>query len=220
MRRVPATLISMIWFVLAPGVVCGLLPWWITGWHGRNLGIWWRPMQVVGIALMATGIVVLLHAFARFVREGRGTPVPVAAPRQLVVGGLYRHVRNPMYVAVIVLVAGQLLLLARLNCSGTPLRLWRCARPSSTCTRNQSCDGVSVASTRSLGSASPRGSRGYMPGTRQDRSNPSLPKPTYRNRHAQVPQIRRRAQRRAERVSRPDDRQDHEGPCRYPPWPP
>ncbi|MGP3966156.1 methyltransferase family protein [Streptomyces sp. 6N223] len=52
-------------------------------------------------------------AFARFVREGRGTPAPLAPTERLVVGGLYRRVRNPMYVAVPAIVAGQGLLLVR-----------------------------------------------------------------------------------------------------------
>ena len=55
----------------------------------------------------------LLDAFARFVREGRGTPAPVAPTERLVVGGLYRHVRNPMYLAVEAAILGQALLLGR-----------------------------------------------------------------------------------------------------------
>jgi protein-S-isoprenylcysteine O-methyltransferase Ste14 len=55
----------------------------------------------------------LLHAFARFVAEGAGTPAPVAPTERLVVGGLYRHVRNPMYVAVLTIIVGEALLLAR-----------------------------------------------------------------------------------------------------------
>ena len=56
---------------------------------------------------------VLLHAFARFVVEGIGTPAPVAPTEHLVVGGLYRHVRNPMYVAVAATIVGQALVLGR-----------------------------------------------------------------------------------------------------------
>jgi len=52
-------------------------------------------------------------AFARFVTEGLGTPAPVAPTERLVVGGPYRYVRNPMYVAVDATIAGQALLLAR-----------------------------------------------------------------------------------------------------------
>ncbi len=65
------------------------------------------------VVLVARRRAVLLHAFARFVREGVGTPAPVAPTAHLVVGGLYRHVRNPMYVAVVGAVVGQALLLGQ-----------------------------------------------------------------------------------------------------------
>jgi protein-S-isoprenylcysteine O-methyltransferase Ste14 len=52
-------------------------------------------------------------AFVRFVVEGIGTPAPVAPTQNLVVGGLYRHVRNPMYLAVGATIVGQGLLLGR-----------------------------------------------------------------------------------------------------------
>jgi protein-S-isoprenylcysteine O-methyltransferase Ste14 len=57
---------------------------------------------------------VLLHAFLRFVVEGVGTPAPVAPTQQLVVGGLYRYVRNPMYLAVAATIVGQALVLGQL----------------------------------------------------------------------------------------------------------
>jgi protein-S-isoprenylcysteine O-methyltransferase Ste14 len=53
-----------------------------------------------------------LHAFGRFALEGRGTPAPVAPTEALVVGGIYRHVRNPMYLAVIAIILGQAVLFA------------------------------------------------------------------------------------------------------------
>jgi protein-S-isoprenylcysteine O-methyltransferase Ste14 len=56
---------------------------------------------------------VLVHAFARFVLEGRGTPAPIAPTQHLVVGGLYRHVRNPMYLAVLSAIVGQAMMLGR-----------------------------------------------------------------------------------------------------------
>ena len=57
---------------------------------------------------------ILVSAFARFVMEGIGTPAPVAPTRQLVVGGLYRYVRNPMYLAVFTAIIGQALLFGHL----------------------------------------------------------------------------------------------------------
>jgi protein-S-isoprenylcysteine O-methyltransferase Ste14 len=63
--------------------------------------------------LLIAGVIVLLNAFARFVIEGIGTPAPVAPTERLVVGGLYRYVRNPMYLAVGSTIAGEALLLGR-----------------------------------------------------------------------------------------------------------
>ena len=102
----------MVFLLLAPGVVVGLIPWFLTGWESEDV---WMPIRVLGAILVVVGVGVLLHAFARFVVEGVGTPAPVAPTEYLVVGGLYRYVRNPMYLAVIAAIAGQALLLGRLE---------------------------------------------------------------------------------------------------------
>jgi protein-S-isoprenylcysteine O-methyltransferase Ste14 len=112
MSRARAAAGSLTFLVLAPGVAGGLVPWLLTRWEVDEELSWW-PLQVVGVVLAAAGAAVLLHAFARFVVEGLGTPAPVAPPERLVVRGAYRHVRNPMYVAVTAAVAGQALLLGQ-----------------------------------------------------------------------------------------------------------
>lgn len=109
--RAKAALGSLLFLVVAPGLVAGLLPWWITGW--RSAGEVPPPVRAAGVVVLAAGVVVLLHAFARFVRDGLGTPAPVAPTRHLVVGGLYRHVRNPMYIAVAATIVGQSAILGR-----------------------------------------------------------------------------------------------------------
>jgi protein-S-isoprenylcysteine O-methyltransferase Ste14 len=103
---------SIVFLLLAPGVTAVVLPWLLTGWSVDE-SFAWLPLQVLGSVLIVAGAAVLLHAFARFVVEGIGTPAPVAPPERLVVGGLYRYVRNPMYVAVASTVIGQALLLGR-----------------------------------------------------------------------------------------------------------
>lgn len=110
MNRAPAALGTATFFVVAPGVVAGLVPWLITGYRmpaTTPVGGWVRVLA--GLALVAAGVAVLVAAFARFVREGRGTPAPIAPTEQLVVGGTYRYVRNPMYVAVVATIVGQAL---------------------------------------------------------------------------------------------------------------
>ena len=67
MRRAGAALGSAVFFVLAPGVVAGLVPWWLTGWQVRSLPPWWLPLRIAGALLLAAGAGVLVSAFARFV---------------------------------------------------------------------------------------------------------------------------------------------------------
>jgi protein-S-isoprenylcysteine O-methyltransferase Ste14 len=67
------------------------------------------PLPWIGAALVAAGVLGLLECFARFALQGRGTPAPPAPPERLVVTGFYRHVRNPMYVAVVAAILGQAL---------------------------------------------------------------------------------------------------------------
>lgn len=71
-------------------------------------------MRVLGAVVLAVCTVVLIGAFTRFVTEGLGTPAPVAPTERLVIGGLYRYVRNPMYLAVLGVIVGQGMLLGQL----------------------------------------------------------------------------------------------------------
>ena len=115
MRRRKAAVGSAVFFLVAPGVVVGLIPWLLTRWQAREPLPYWAPVRVLGGLLLVAGLIGLVRAFVRFVVEGFGTPAPVAAPEQLVVGGVYRHVRNPMYVAMLAAIVGQALLLGRLG---------------------------------------------------------------------------------------------------------
>jgi protein-S-isoprenylcysteine O-methyltransferase Ste14 len=116
MRRSTAAVGSAVFFLLAPGVVGGLIPWLLTGgWQVLEPLPYWAPVRVLGGVLLVAGLIALVGAFVRFVVEGFGTPAPVAAPEHLVVGGVYRYVRNPMYVAVLAAIVGQSLLLGRLG---------------------------------------------------------------------------------------------------------
>ena len=111
MRKPSAAAGSALFFALAPGIVAGVMPYALTGWETGEE--WWLPLRVLGGVLTAAAAAVLVHAFARFVSEGLGTPAPVAPTEHLVVGGLYRYVRNVMYIAVTTAILGQALLLGQ-----------------------------------------------------------------------------------------------------------
>ena len=115
MRRPSAAVGSAVFFLLAPGVVVGLIPWLLTRWQAREPLPYWAPVRVIGGILLVAGLIVIIQAFVRFVVEGFGTPAPVAPPERLVVGGVYRYVRNPMYVAALAAIVGQALLLGQLG---------------------------------------------------------------------------------------------------------
>jgi protein-S-isoprenylcysteine O-methyltransferase Ste14 len=99
MRKITATAGSAVFLVIAPGVVAGLVPWWLTGW--RMGAAYPAPARITGAVLTGVGAVALLAAFAQFAIQGQGTPAPPAPTQQLVARGLYRYVRNPMYLAVL-----------------------------------------------------------------------------------------------------------------------
>jgi protein-S-isoprenylcysteine O-methyltransferase Ste14 len=109
-RRLDASIGTAAFLVAAPGVMAGVVPWMLTGWESADPPV---AVAVAGGALILAGVAVVLEAFARFALQGRGTPAPIAPTERLVVGGLYRHVRNPMYVAVATIIVGQALLLGR-----------------------------------------------------------------------------------------------------------
>jgi len=111
-RKSKAAVGTSLFFALAPGVVAGLVPWLLTDWEVRR-GDTSSSLRLLGLFLLAAGAGALVGAFVRFVVEGLGTPAPVAPTEHLVVGGLYRYVRNPMYLAVVATILGQAMLLGQ-----------------------------------------------------------------------------------------------------------
>ncbi len=111
MRRAAAILGTIVFFFIAPFTVAGLMPWWITGRDFGSVTLAWSAHQIAGGALIAAGYLVLLACFARFALEGIGTPAPVFPTQHLVINGMYRYVRNPMYVGLLIVILGQGLIL-------------------------------------------------------------------------------------------------------------
>jgi protein-S-isoprenylcysteine O-methyltransferase Ste14 len=89
---------ALIAFLLLPGMVAFVVPWLL------------RPpateVHVAGLPVLALGVVLLLWCVRDFYVAGRGSLAPWAPPRNLVVVGLYRWSRNPMYIAVLTMLCG------------------------------------------------------------------------------------------------------------------
>lgn len=100
---------SLLWTAALPGIVAGYVPWRYLG-LGQVRIAWRDPLQLLGVLLTVTGVGLLATCIWEFARHGRGTLAPVDPPKQLVVEGLYRYVRNPMYVSVATILLGELLL--------------------------------------------------------------------------------------------------------------
>jgi protein-S-isoprenylcysteine O-methyltransferase Ste14 len=124
MHRVTAILGSAVFLVVAPGTLAVYGPWAFSRWHVAPPLLGFFPFRVIGVLLMALGLPVLLDSFARFAIQGLGTPAPIAPPQHLVVTGLYRYVRNPMYVAVSSLIFGQGLFFGNVSILEYGLAVW------------------------------------------------------------------------------------------------
>lgn len=100
---------SIVWALLLPGLVAGYVPWTFFGL--REVDFTWRnPLHVIGGLLVASGTALLIACIREFARSGRGTLSPVDPPKELVVQGLYRYVRNPMYLSVTTILLGEILI--------------------------------------------------------------------------------------------------------------
>ena len=99
--------------VLVPGTVLGLVPFALTTIiKGQRIDL--GRAHLLGFALLLPGLAIIIWCFIDFVHRGRGTPAPYDPPRKLVVVGLYRYVRNPQYVGVILVATGEAILSGRI----------------------------------------------------------------------------------------------------------
>ena len=100
---------NLLFTVLVPGTVAVYVPLRLAagGWVSPQR---WGVAQYAALLPLACGCAVYFWCLWDFAAFGRGTPAPVDAPRRLVVRGLYRYVRNPMYVGVLLVIAGWALL--------------------------------------------------------------------------------------------------------------
>lgn len=100
---------SLFWTIAFPGMFAGYIPWRYFGVSQVRLDFT-NPLHLLGLLLVTIGVVLLGACIWEFARRGRGTLSPVDPPKELVVHGLYRYVRNPMYLSVSAIALGEALL--------------------------------------------------------------------------------------------------------------
>ena len=101
---------NLVFTILVPGSVAGWIPWrWIIPRDFHRPAVW-GAAQLLALLPLGLGLAVYLWCVWDFAVTGRGTPAPIDAPRVLVVRGLYRSVRNPMYIGVLLVLLGESLL--------------------------------------------------------------------------------------------------------------
>src|SRR3974377_2392827 len=124
MSKITAILGSALFFLVAPVMLAGVIPWWLTHWEFRPPFLGVEGTLWAGVVFIIAGVPGVLDSFARFALEGLGTPAPIAPPRNLVVSGLYRYVRNPIYVAVVAVILCQVVLFADTRLLGYGALIW------------------------------------------------------------------------------------------------
>ncbi len=100
---------SVFWAALLPGVVAGYIPWRFFGLSAVRPDPR-SPVDLLALVAIVAGAALLAACVREFASSGRGTLSPADPPRVLVVRGLYRYVRNPMYLSVTMIVLGEALL--------------------------------------------------------------------------------------------------------------
>lgn len=103
---------TAVFTILIPGTVLVFAPAALVA-SGVGPRFDLGPARYVGLVPLLAGLAVIAACFADFVRRGRGTPAPYDPPRELVIAGLYRYVRNPQYLGVLLCVCGEVLLTGR-----------------------------------------------------------------------------------------------------------
>ena len=100
---------SIFFTILIPGTVTVLIPYYIVSRYGGRPSGPWTALDALGMGAMVLGAGIALRCIWDFAAKGRGTLAPVDPPRELVVEGLFRYVRNPMYLGALLLLMGEAL---------------------------------------------------------------------------------------------------------------
>ncbi|HVN63732.1 MAG TPA: isoprenylcysteine carboxylmethyltransferase family protein [Candidatus Binataceae bacterium] len=98
---------TIVFTIFVPGTVVVFIPYLLSGWRIAPPFFGLSIVRWCGVAMILAAIPYFARFLSRFVVEGRGAPAPVMPTERLIVGGPFKHVRNPGYIGVVTMVAGQ-----------------------------------------------------------------------------------------------------------------
>jgi len=95
---------TLLFTLIVPGTVAGLLPYWIVGGYSNIANV---PITWIGTLLLLIGSAIYFRCAWEFAVRGLGTPAPIAPTKYLVTTALHRYIRNPMYIGVFLVIVGE-----------------------------------------------------------------------------------------------------------------
>jgi protein-S-isoprenylcysteine O-methyltransferase Ste14 len=114
---------TLIFTILVPGTVVGIVPWLLLQSSGEAVHL--SPsLWLIGLLPLLVGVGLYFWCAGAFTFIGKGTPAPIDAPIFLVRSGPYQWVRNPMYLAVLSTIIGEAILFHSLLLVGYALLIW------------------------------------------------------------------------------------------------
>jgi protein-S-isoprenylcysteine O-methyltransferase Ste14 len=100
---------TLIFTVLVPGTVTIVIPAWLLSSRSGPTPLELGVVRYSGVLPILLGAAMYAWCAWDFTFAGKGTPAPIDPPKELVVRGLYRYVRNPMYVGILSILIGEAL---------------------------------------------------------------------------------------------------------------
>ena len=98
---------TLLWSVFVPGTLTILVPYWLLSYRPELFPLNLSVLRFAGLMPIALGAMFYLWCAWDFTVTGRGTPAPFDPPKEMVARGLYHYVRNPMYVAALLVLTGE-----------------------------------------------------------------------------------------------------------------
>lgn len=100
---------NILFFILQPGIVAFLVPYILAKEKFKQEIIEdFDALNYIGIVLGLLGLIIVFYCIYRFIIDGRGTLSPADKTKVLVIKGLYKYSRNPMYIGVLLILLGEI----------------------------------------------------------------------------------------------------------------